>query len=52
MEDRKLLLLKEKNLRKGKGVIAEDKEDLRNKWDSFWNEVVANSANLPLALHW
>jgi len=52
MEDRKLLLMKEKNLRKGKGTAAEDKEDLRNKWDSFWNEVVANSANLPLALHW
>lgn len=52
MEDRKLLLMKEKTLRKGKGVVAEDKEDLRNKWDSFWNEVVANSANLPLALHW
>ena len=52
MEDRKLLLMKEKNLRKGKGVVAEDKEDLRDKWDSFWNEVVANSANLPLALHW
>ena len=52
MEDRKLLLMKEKNLRKGKGVVAEDKEDLRNKWNSYWNEVVANSANLPLALHW
>lgn len=52
MEDRKLLLMKEKTLRQGKGVVAEDKEDLRNKWDSFWNEVVANSANLPLALHW
>ncbi|KAH0833055.1 hypothetical protein J3R83DRAFT_12046 [Lanmaoa asiatica] len=42
----------EKNLRKGKGVVAEDKEDLRNKWDSFWNEVVANSANSLVALHW
>ncbi|KAF8440387.1 hypothetical protein L210DRAFT_3539526 [Boletus edulis BED1] len=52
MEDRKLLLMKEKTLRKGKGVVADDKEDLRNKWDSFWNEIVANSANLPLALHW
>ncbi|KAG9315007.1 hypothetical protein JVU11DRAFT_4118, partial [Chiua virens] len=52
MEDRKLLLMKERSLRKGKGVMAEDREDLRNKWDAFWNEVVANSANLPLALHW
>ena len=52
IEDRKLLLMKEKTLRKGKGITSEGKEDLRNKWDSFWNEVVANSANLPLALHW
>ncbi|KAG8213286.1 hypothetical protein J3R82DRAFT_11761 [Butyriboletus roseoflavus] len=52
MEDRKLLLMKEKNLRKGKGIMTEDKEDLQNKWDSLWNEVVANTANLPLALHW
>ncbi|KIJ66956.1 hypothetical protein HYDPIDRAFT_26371 [Hydnomerulius pinastri MD-312] len=52
MEDRKLLLMREKNLKKGKGVASEEKEDLRNRWDAFWNEVVANSANLPLAIHW
>jgi len=51
-EDRKLLLTRQKNLRKGKGFSAEDKEDLRNRWDAFWNEFVANTANFPLALHW
>ncbi|KAG2124161.1 hypothetical protein BD769DRAFT_1388957 [Suillus cothurnatus] len=36
----------------GKGFSAEDKEDLRKRWDSLGNELVANIANLPLALHW
>ncbi|KAF9223744.1 hypothetical protein BS17DRAFT_733490 [Gyrodon lividus] len=52
IQDRKLLLMREKNLKKGKGIATEDKEDLRNRWDAFWNEVVANSANLPIAIHW
>lgn len=52
IQDRKLLLMSEKNLRKSKGVASEDKEDLRKRWGAFWNEVVANSANLPLAIHW
>ncbi|KAG2047237.1 hypothetical protein BDR06DRAFT_964197 [Suillus hirtellus] len=51
-EDRKLLLTRQRNLRKGKGLSVEDKEDLRKRWDSLWNELVANAANLPLALHW
>ncbi|OJA19974.1 hypothetical protein AZE42_04209 [Rhizopogon vesiculosus] len=51
-EDSKLLLTRQKNLRKGKGLSAEDKEDIRNRWDAFWNELVANTANLPVALHW
>jgi len=51
-EDRKLLLTRQKNLRKGKGLSADDREDLRNRWDSLLNELVANAANLPLALHW
>jgi hypothetical protein len=51
-EDRKLLLTRHRNLRKGKGLSAEDKEDLRKRWDSLGNELVANAANLPLALHW
>ncbi|KAG2341769.1 hypothetical protein BDR05DRAFT_964775 [Suillus weaverae] len=51
-EDRKLLLTRQRNLRKGKGFSTEDKEDLRKRWDSLGNELVANTANLPLALHW
>ncbi|KAG2067470.1 hypothetical protein BDR04DRAFT_1104991 [Suillus decipiens] len=51
-EDRKLLLTRQRNLRKGKGFSDEDKEDLRNRWDSLGNELVANATNLPLALHW
>jgi hypothetical protein len=51
-EDRKLLLMRQKNLKKGKALSAEDKEDLRNRWDAFWNELVANAAILPVALHW
>ncbi|KAG1744049.1 uncharacterized protein EDB91DRAFT_1246930 [Suillus paluster] len=51
-EDIKLLLTRQKNLRKGKGFSADDKEDLRKRWDALLNELVANTANLPLALHW
>ncbi|KAI6168083.1 hypothetical protein EDD17DRAFT_1531792 [Pisolithus thermaeus] len=52
LEDRKLLLMKERHLKKGKDVSVEEKKDLRRRWGVFWNEVVANSANLPLAIHW
>ncbi|KAL4072706.1 hypothetical protein V8B97DRAFT_1870310 [Scleroderma yunnanense] len=52
IEDRKLLLVREKHLRKGKDVSVEEQEDLRRSWDSFWNEMVSNTANLPLAIHW
>jgi hypothetical protein len=51
-EDRKILLARQRNLRKGKGLSVEDKEDLGKQWDSLGNELVANIANLPLALHW
>lgn len=51
-EDRKLLLTRQKNLRKGKGYSAEDRDDLQKRWDAFWNELVANATNLPVALHW
>ena len=52
MEDRKLLLRREKRLQKGKEVSVEEQEDLRRNWDAFWNEMVSNTANLPLAIHW
>ncbi|KAH7926099.1 hypothetical protein BV22DRAFT_1104558 [Leucogyrophana mollusca] len=51
-EDRKLLVLREKNLKKGKGLTEEDGVDLGNRWDAYWNELIANTANLPLAIHW
>ena len=52
VEDRKLLLRREKHIKKGKDVSAEEQEDLRRGWDAFWNELVSNTANLPLAIHW
>ncbi|KAI6042587.1 hypothetical protein EDC04DRAFT_3108713 [Pisolithus marmoratus] len=52
LEDRKLLLMKERHLKKGKDVSAEERKDLGRRWDVFWNEVIANTANLPLAIHW
>jgi len=51
-EDRKLLIMREKNLKKGKGLTEADSEDVSNRWDAYWNELVANASNLPLAIHW
>lgn len=44
--------MKERNLKKAKDVSVAEKEDLRQRWDAFWNELVANTANMPLAIHW
>ncbi|KAG6332992.1 hypothetical protein ID866_6097 [Astraeus odoratus] len=52
MEDRQLLLTRERHLRKSKDASVEAKAELRRSWDTFWNEVIANTANLPLAIHW
>jgi hypothetical protein len=53
-EDRKLLKMRERTIRKAKGVTsnASEKEELRQRWDAFWNEVVVNLAYLPLTIHW
>ncbi|EGN91910.1 hypothetical protein SERLA73DRAFT_191823 [Serpula lacrymans var. lacrymans S7.3] len=51
-EDRKLLKLREKNLKKGKGLAPEEKEDIRNRWDAYWNEFIVNVGYLPLTIHW
>jgi hypothetical protein len=53
-EDRKLLQMRERMIRKAKGVTsnAPEKEELRLRWDAFWNEVVVNLAYLPLTVHW
>jgi hypothetical protein len=53
-EDRKLLKMREKTLKKAKGTgpNAAEKEELRQRWDAFWNEVVVNVGYLPLTIHW
>ncbi|KAJ6544793.1 hypothetical protein DFH09DRAFT_1172767 [Mycena vulgaris] len=53
-EDRKLLQLQQRTLRKGKGasLTAADKRDLQRRWDAYWSGILVNVCNLPLALHW
>ncbi|EAU83106.1 hypothetical protein CC1G_11632 [Coprinopsis cinerea okayama7 len=54
IEDRKLLIQRQRALRKSKanGLSAEEKKDIRNRWDAFWSEVVINLGYLPLTIHW
>ncbi|KAJ7127140.1 hypothetical protein C8R44DRAFT_780533 [Mycena epipterygia] len=53
-EDRKLLQLQQRTLRKGKGtsLTAPEKLELQRKWDAYWSGILVNVCNLPLALHW
>ena len=53
-EDRKLLKIRERSLRKAKGTGPShlEKEELRHRWDAYWNEVVVNIGYLPLTVHW
>ncbi|KAJ7931395.1 hypothetical protein B0H13DRAFT_1594240 [Mycena leptocephala] len=53
-EDRKLLQLQQRTLRKGKGgtLTATEKQDLQRRWDAYWSGLLVNTCNLPLALHW
>jgi hypothetical protein len=54
-DDRKLLQLRERSLSKAKGkapAIAGELEELRKRWDSYWNELIANIGYLPLTIHW
>ncbi|KAJ7717736.1 hypothetical protein DFH07DRAFT_861003 [Mycena maculata] len=52
-EDRKLLQLQQRTLRKGKGALtAVEKRDLERRWDAYWSGMLVNVCNLPLALHW
>jgi len=53
-EDKKLLQQQQRTLRKGKGTtlsIAE-KQELQQRWDSYWSELIANIGYLPLTIHW
>ncbi len=54
VEDRKLLKLRHKSMRKAKasGLSAEEKEEMEQRWDAFWSEVVVNLGYLPLTIHW
>ncbi|KAK0446254.1 hypothetical protein EV421DRAFT_1793358 [Armillaria borealis] len=53
-EDRKLLQARQRTLRraKGAGITESEKQEIQNRWDSYWNEMVLNLGNLPLALNW
>ncbi|KAH6913438.1 hypothetical protein BKA70DRAFT_1384235 [Coprinopsis sp. MPI-PUGE-AT-0042] len=53
-EDRKLLIQRQRDLRKSKatGLTTEEKKEFANRWDAYWSEVVANLAYLPQTVHW
>ncbi|KAF8071782.1 hypothetical protein FPV67DRAFT_897022 [Lyophyllum atratum] len=53
-EDRKLLQLRQRNLRKAKGVglTPAEKQELQQRWDAYWSEVITNLGYLPLTIHW
>ncbi|KJA14516.1 hypothetical protein HYPSUDRAFT_150319 [Hypholoma sublateritium FD-334 SS-4] len=54
VEDRKLLKLRHTSMRKAKasGLSVEEKEEMNQRWDAFWSEVVINMGYLPLTIHW
>jgi len=37
---------------KGTGLTQTEKQELRQRWDAFWSEVVINVGYLPLTIHW
>jgi len=53
-EDRQLLRSRQKALRKarGTGLTAMEKQELGQRWDGWWSEVVVNLGYLPLTIHW
>jgi len=53
-EDRMLLQLRQRALRKarGTGLTPTEKQELQQRWDAYWNEVVVNLGYLPLTIHW
>jgi len=54
IEDKKLLHQKHASIRKAKGtgLSREEKEELRQRRDAFWSQVVINLGYLPLTIHW
>lgn len=53
-EDRKLLQLRQRALKKAKGtgLTPAEKQELQQRWDAYWSELIANLGNLPLTVHW
>jgi hypothetical protein len=53
-EDRKLLQLRQRALKKSKGtgLTPVQKQELQGRWDAYWFELIANLGNLPLTIHW
>jgi len=54
LEDRKLLKQRHSSIRKAKGtgLTKEEKQEMEQRWDAFWSEVVVNLGYLPLTIHW
>ncbi|KAG5647339.1 hypothetical protein DXG03_000407 [Asterophora parasitica] len=52
-EDKKLLQLRQRNLRKAKVALTPtEKQELKQRWDSYYSELITNLAYLPLTIHW
>jgi len=53
-EDRKLLQSRQKALRKAKGtgLTPSEKQEIAQRWDAWWSEVIVNLGYLPLTVHW
>lgn len=53
-EDRKLIQLRQRALRKAKstGLTPIEKQELQQRWDAYWSELIANLGYLPLTIHW
>lgn len=54
IEDRKLLRQRHASIRKarGTGLSKEEREEMTQRWDAFWSEVVINLGYLPMTIHW
>lgn len=52
-EDRRLLQLRQRTLKKAKGtgLTPAEKQELQQRWDAYWSELIANFGNLPLTIH-
>lgn len=53
-EDRMLLKRRERTLKKAKSTVPNngEKEELQERWDALWNELLVNLGYLPLTIHW